>query len=93
MVGTQAVTFDTGLIDASVLGINAKEDDTYKFRRSSTCAPVSIDYPYVQSKEMNGTMVYEYYYGAIDDDADSSAATFSSIGNPFNMPLPVYNVE
>ncbi|KAL9127469.1 MAG: hypothetical protein Q9217_003669 [Psora testacea] len=40
-----AVTFDTGLIDGSVIGINAPV--THKFRRSTTCSPLNTSEPYI----------------------------------------------
>ncbi|KAF3761992.1 hypothetical protein M406DRAFT_74910 [Cryphonectria parasitica EP155] len=93
MKGTQAVTFDTGLVDASLLGINAPPEETYKFRRSSTCTPLSIGSPYVRSKDVNGSTVFDYYYGQIHDGENVKESTFSSTGNPFNIRLPAYNVE
>lgn len=90
--GAPAVTFDTGLVEASRIGINAPPEDTYKFRRSSTCAPLSVDFPYVKSKDMNGTTAFDYYYGQISDGVYGRESTFSSVGSPFNVRLPSYDV-
>lgn len=91
--GAPAVTFDTGLVAANRIGINAESKDTYKFRRSSTCTPLSISYPYVQSRDSNGTTAFDYYYGQISDSDYSRESTFSSVGRPFDVQLPAYDVE
>lgn len=91
--GAPAVTFDTGLVAANRIGINARAKETYKFRRISTCAPLSIDYPYVQSRDSNGTTAFDYYYGQISDGDYSRESTFSSVGSPFDVQMPAYDVE
>ena len=40
-----AVTFDTGLVDASIVGVNSPE--SRKFRRTSSCSPLTMSEPYV----------------------------------------------
>lgn len=83
--GAPAVTFDTGLVEASSLGINAAPEDIYKFRRSSTCVPLNVDFPYVKTRDRNGTTVFDYYYGQISDDDYSREATLTSLGSPFDV--------
>ncbi|KAH6955848.1 hypothetical protein BKA56DRAFT_625006 [Ilyonectria sp. MPI-CAGE-AT-0026] len=88
---TQAITFDTGLVDASRIGVN--DPITYKFSRSTTCVPLNNDYPYVQREDRNGTPTFTYHYGEIVDEDGSTNYTFSSAGDPFDMLAPAYNVS
>ncbi|KAF2004725.1 hypothetical protein P154DRAFT_560501 [Amniculicola lignicola CBS 123094] len=92
----QAVTFDTGLIDAADIGVNSAA--TYKFNKSTTCAPLSIEYPYVQNQTHNGSTTYYYNYGSIVDwEMDPPTTirnyTYSTTGNPFKWLAPVYDVR
>ena len=82
------VTFDTGLVDASLIGINSAL--TPKFRRTSTCSPLNMSEPYVEgpSEGANDT-TYRYYYGR-KDNADY---TFKTLGNPFEWLVPAYSVK
>ena len=82
-----AVLFDTGLIDASVIGINAPE--THKFRRTTTCSPLNMSEPYIVSPESMNNTDYHYYYGAKDD----IEYTFNTSGRPFDWLVPVYSVK
>lgn len=82
-----AVTFDTGLIDASIIGINAYT--THKFRRTTSCSPLNRSEPYVTSREDENGTSYQYYYGP----KDAKEYTFSTSGYPFNWPVPVYSVK
>lgn len=50
---TQSVTFDTGIEDVSVLGINSPTTD--KFRRRTTCSSLHIGSPFVATTMRNGT--------------------------------------
>lgn len=88
---TPAITFDTGLVDASRIGVN--DPITYKFSRSTTCVPLNNDYPYVQREDRNGTPTFTYHYGEIVDEDGSTNYTFSSAGDPFDMLAPAYNVR
>ncbi|KAH7111226.1 hypothetical protein EDB81DRAFT_368049 [Dactylonectria macrodidyma] len=88
---TPAITFDTGLVDASQIGVNGPI--TYKFRRSTTCTPLNTDYPFVQSEARNGTQRFYYHYGEIVDGDRNTNYTFSSAGNPFDVLAPVYKVS
>ena len=84
-----AVEFDTGHVDASVLGINFPT--TYKFRRFTSCSPLNMNKSYVQgplSEDMNNSTYY-YYYGA----KDISNSTFKTSGTPFQWLVPVYSVK
>ncbi len=83
-----AVTFDTGLVEASTIGINSLL--THKFRRITTCSPLNMSERYVKgpSQGANGT-TYRYYYGP-KDNADH---TFKTSGHPFEWLVPVYSVK
>ena len=83
-----AIKFDTGLIDASTIGVNTR--DTNKFRRTTSCAPLNMSETYVKeaSKGVNDT--YHYYYGS---KKDGSSYTFSTSGRPFEWLAPVYSVK
>ena len=82
-----AVSFDTGLIDAGVIGINAPE--THKFRRTTICSPLNMSEPYIVSSESTNNTDYRYYYGAKDD----IEYTFNTSGRPFEWLVPVYSVK
>jgi hypothetical protein len=91
----QAIQFDTGLQDSSVIGVNTKHP--YKFRRSSSCAALSPDYPYVKNKTEGNSTTYFYYYGQKVDNFRNktyiiSEYTHRTVGNPFQWPLPFYQV-
>lgn len=82
-----ATTFDTGLIDASVIGINAAQ--THKFRRVTTCSPLNMSEPYVRKRRQDANdTVYQYYYGA----KENTDYTFRTFGYPFEWLVPVYSV-
>lgn len=84
-----ATTFDTGYVDASVIGINSPA--THKFRRKTSCSPLTMTYPYVRresSKNSNDTS-YRYYYGP----TDNTEFTFKTSGNHFEWLVPVYSVK
>ena len=82
-----AVSFDTGLIDASVIGINAPV--THKFRRTTSCSPLNMSKPYIVSSEGANNTDYHYYYGPKDD----IEYTFNTSGRPFEWLVPVYSVK
>ena len=83
-----AVTFDTGLVDASVIGINSPA--THKFRRTTSCSPLNMTERYVQkiSTDHNDTE-YCYYYGQKID----TNFTFNTSGDPFQWLVPVYSMK
>lgn len=90
VAGIQSVTFGTGLVDASRIGINAKS--TYKFHRSATCAPLSNDYPFVQNKTVQGTITFSYHYGELRGWGQViSNSTFTTTHNAFNTRIPAYD--
>ncbi|RYN56306.1 hypothetical protein AA0118_g8267 [Alternaria tenuissima] len=96
----KAVTFDTGYLDSSLLGINA--NPTYTFRRTTTCAPLSDQPPYVQhfynSPVDRG---YLYQYGKlynVDDKCEGTPElltdyTMRIVGHPFEWLAPVYRLN
>ena len=83
-----AVSFDTGYVDASVIGINSPK--THKFRRATSCSPLNMSEPYVlrSSQGTNGTAYY-YHYGP----KDTTNYTFNTFGEPFEWLVPVYSVK
>ena len=82
-----AVTFDTGLVDASVIGINARP--THKFKRSTTCSPLNMSQEYISRVPEANETRFRYYYGR----KDRTNATFETMGLPFEWPVPVYTVK
>lgn len=87
-----AITFDTGKIDASALGINAGQ--RHMFRRKTTCSPLNMSTDYI--KESSRAVVdsgFDYYYGSTDDGFQRTDYTFNSSGNPFNWLIPAYSMR
>ena len=82
-----SVTFETGLVDASVIGINAWP--THKFKRSTTCTPLNVSSKFIVKVPEADETRYRYYYGA----KDGTNATFETVGDPFEWLVPVYSVE
>ena len=83
-----AVSFDTGHVDASVIGINSPKN--HKFRRRTSCSPLNMSDPYVLpfSQGANDT-AYHYFYGP----KDNTNYTFNTSGQPFEWLVPVYSVK
>ena len=88
-----AIEFDTGLIDASTIGVNAPV--THKLRRRTACSPLNMSSEYIKSipivddtANANAT-AYEYYYGA----TKRAKYTFRTIGDSFNWLIPAYSVK
>jgi hypothetical protein len=99
-----AMTFDTGFVDLGVLGINYKSE--HKFRRRTTCAPLSADRPFVRHYTNGGTKEsgYKYFYGSLYDTRNCSDDvhapppvltdyTMRIAGHPFDWQAPVYKVK
>ncbi|KAF1962029.1 hypothetical protein CC80DRAFT_488398 [Byssothecium circinans] len=86
----QTVTFSTPLIDASDIGIHSPM--TPKFRRSTTCTPLSMEYPYIQNFTEHGTTTYYYYYGEKSGEDPPVNYTYKTIGDPWDRLAPVYDV-
>ena len=82
-----AVTFDTGLVDASVIGVNFPQ--THKFRRFTSCSPLNMAEPYVMKSGTPNDTTYYYYYGR----KDQISSTFQTSGNPFEWRVPAYSVK
>ena len=89
---TQSIKFDTGLLDATYLGLNIEHP--YKFRRASTCAALSSDYPFVQNRTEYESTAYFYYYGSkYNDDGEKVVNyTYRTLGDISKFPLPSYLV-
>lgn len=99
-----AVTFDTGVVDSDVLGINY--ESTYKFRRKTTCAPLTSTTPFVRhfTNKVRNEAGYKYYYGSLYDTTNCSEEvhapppviqdyTMEITGHPFTWQAPVYRLE
>jgi hypothetical protein len=86
----QVVTFDTELLDASELGINAKKPP--KFRRKTTCVPLNMEFPFIRNTTNNGTTSYTYHYGQKNHDGIRTEYTYNTTGDPFDRLVPVYDV-
>ena len=83
-----AVSFDTGYVDASVIGINSAE--TPKFRRTTSCSPLNMSEPYVlRSSSGTNSTAYQYFYGP----KDNANHTYNTSGQPFEWLVPVYSVK
>jgi len=99
-----AITFDTNWVDSGILGIN--EESMHKFRRKTTCAPLSADRPFVQhfTNIGMGESGYKYFYGSLYDTTNCSDEvhapppilsdyTMRITGHPFEWQAPVYKVK
>ena len=81
-----AITFDTGPVDASIIGINAPL--MHKFRRKTTCSPLNMSEPYITRSDRP---TYLYNYGP--KNHGSTNHTFQTHGHPFDWLVPVYSVK
>jgi hypothetical protein len=92
-----AVTFDSGFVDASQIGVNF--ETTHKFRRKTTCSPLNMNYSYVRNETSHDTndVTYYYNYGSTyDDTTDPPTNTnyiYKTSGNPFDWLAPVYSIK
>jgi hypothetical protein len=86
----QTVTFITDTVDASELGINSQHSP--KFRRRTSCTPLSMDYPFIQNKTINGTTTYYYYYGEKPLHNPPVNYTYITTGDPFDRLAPAYDL-
>jgi len=95
-----AITFDTGYLDSSLLGINA--NPTYNFRRTTTCAPLNADSPYVQHfSNSPADHGFLYQYGGFYNVRDGCSSiprmitdyTMRIVGHPFDWLAPVYRMK
>lgn len=86
----KSVKFTTEITDASDLGINAVA--TPKFRRSTECAPLNMNYPFIQNQTQNETTTYYYYYGEKPGHEPPVNYTYNTTGDPFERLAPVYDV-
>jgi len=87
----QTVTFATPFIDANDLGINSKPAP--KFRRNTTCTPLSMEYPFIQNQTINGTTTFFYYYGGKPGHDFAVDYTYTTTGDPFDRHVPAYDVQ
>ncbi len=83
-----AITFDTGYVDASIIGVNYPV--THMFRRRTSCSPLNLSEPYVKRNSPNtDEPSHHYYYGP----KDNVNYTFNTSGRPFEWLVPVYSVK
>jgi hypothetical protein len=85
----QTVTFRTPTIDARALGINSPS--TPKFRRSTVCTPLSMEYPYIQNKTENGVITFTYHYGKKYGKKPVDY-TYKTVGSPWDRLAPMYDL-
>lgn len=78
-----AITFDTGYVDADVIGINYPV--THKFRRRTSCSPLSMEEPYIATNDSS----YHYNYGP----TGNVDYTFNTSGDPIKWLVPGYSVK
>jgi hypothetical protein len=92
--GYTAVRFSTGLVEASVLGINSPKAP--KFNRTTVCVPLELKIEFVKEippDTQHRDYRYEYYFGPVDDSEYSSNYTFRTFGDPFTWDIPAYSVR
>jgi hypothetical protein len=92
--GYTAARFTTGLVDASVLGINT--DKPPKFNRTTICVPLYLDQGFVKEippGHHNHDYQYEYHLGPVSDSEYHSNYTFRTFGDPFKWDVPAYSVR
>jgi hypothetical protein len=90
-----AIKFYTDYINTGDIGVNAK--NSFRFRRTATCAALNIDPPYVETKDVGGQTEYYYNYGTQVNTDNGDAIihnwTFSTIDHPINWLVPFYDVK
>ena len=87
--GQQPLNFYTDLIDRNDIGINSKH--LFKFRRNSTCTPLTWEDSYVRNKTaVNGETTYYYEFGSTGHNYNY---TYSTTGNPHDWHAPSYVVR
>jgi len=86
----RTVAFTTTITDAKDLGINSPS--TPHFRRSTTCTPLSMEYPFIQNKTQNGTTTFTYHYGSKQIGEKVINHTYSTVGDPWDRLAPVYDL-
>ena len=82
-----AVTFDIGLVNASVIGFNAP--GTHNFRRTTSCSPLNMSELYITSPDDSDGTPYQYLYGP----KAGTQYTFNTSGHPFEWLVPVYSIK
>jgi hypothetical protein len=87
--GQQPLHFYTDLIDPNDIGINSKH--LFKFRRNSTCTPLTWEDSYIRNKTAkNGETTYYYEFGSTGHNYNY---TYSTTGNPHDWHAPSYVVR
>lgn len=87
--GQQPMHFYTDLIDPNDIGINSEH--LFKFRRNSTCSPLTWEDSYVSNKTAeNGEITYYYEFGNTGHNYNYS---YSTTGNPHDWHAPSYVVR
>lgn len=86
----QTVTFETELTDAKALGINSPK--TPKFRRTTSCTPLSMGDDYIRNTTVNNITTYTYHYGNKTEGGRFIDYTYSTEGDPWTRLAPVYDL-
>ena len=86
--------FTTGLVDASLIGINVARPP--KYNRTTICVPLNIDQGFVEEippDEFHYDYRYEYHLGSTNSSGYISNYTFRTEGDPFNYRVPSYSMR
>jgi hypothetical protein len=86
--GPLSITFDTGIIDSGLLGINVPK--AYKFRRNTTCSILDVESHVKESLE-NGTTKYYYDFGR--KRGWPNPYTYYTVGRPFDSTASGYSLK
>lgn len=86
-----AVRFYTPLVDSEIIGLNA--DIRPKFRRSTTCVPLSMRPEFVDPYWYNDQLQVDYYWGPINRLDEFTPYTFRQFGEPFKWGITAYALK
>ena len=94
--GATAVRFTTGLVDAAVIGINAKTAP--KFNRTTMCVPLNIEEPprgpgFVKETRKSLLGWWAHDLGPVESEQYSSKYTFEQFGDPFDYRVTSYTMR
>jgi hypothetical protein len=92
--GYTAARFTTGLVDASLLGINAEKAP--KFNRTLICVPLDMNQGFIKEippDSQHHDYRYEYHLGPVSGSEHHSDYTFRTLGDPFKWDMPGYSMR
>ncbi|KAH7122636.1 hypothetical protein B0J11DRAFT_344884 [Dendryphion nanum] len=84
------ITFSTLLLDSSYIGINSPAPP--RFRKRTTCTPLSMDERFIRNVTQNGTTRFYYYYGTRPEHDPPADYTYETAGDPYDKLVPAYDV-